>query len=144
MRMSCGVRRPLAAAALSCLVALACFVGAAVPARSEEKPKLELKMGIWMIHQCSGPGLVRKNCILGEHSVSQYMIIRPGGIYEIYYYPTKEFRGRGTYEWDPVNAKVRWLSGINYEMGRGGSVDSDKGKDLIILGTRTYAYFEKP
>ena len=62
------------------------------------------------------------------YDVLSYIILRADGSYELYYTEKNELRGRGTYTFEPGNAGaqgsvgiVRWKSGINYEMGRGGS-----------------------
>ena len=60
--------------------------------------------------------------------VVSYMILRAGGSYEFYDARSNELRSRGTYAFEPGTAGapgsaglVRWKSGINYDMGRGGS-----------------------
>lgn len=62
------------------------------------------------------------------YGVVSYMILRADGSYELYDSKSNELRSRGTYAFEPGNAgaagsvgRVRWKSGINYDMGRGGS-----------------------
>lgn len=64
------------------------------------------------------------------------LVLRDGGVYEIYNFPTNEFRGRGTYRFDPAARRVIWLSGINHEMGRGGTFLIEDGGTVhrIVLG----------
>jgi hypothetical protein len=70
---------------------------------------------------------------LGEYELliddvrHHYMVLKPGGVYEIYYASNREFRGRGTYRYDAAAKRVVWLSGLNYEMGRGGTFETGEG-----------------
>lgn len=62
------------------------------------------------------------------YAVLTYMLLRGDGGYEVYDAKSNELRSRGTYAFEPGNGGapgsaglVRWKSGLNYEMGRGGS-----------------------
>lgn len=74
-------------------------------------------------------------------SVSGLIVLRADGSYELHDMPARSFRGRGTYRYDAGAKRVVWLSGINQEMGRGGTFSTERGGQVhrIALGPRTYA-----
>ncbi|MFO0989432.1 MAG: hypothetical protein U1F37_19070 [Alphaproteobacteria bacterium] len=62
------------------------------------------------------------------YGTPSYMVLGANGSYELYDTKSNELRSRGTYAFESGTAGapgsvglVRWKSGINYEMGRGGS-----------------------
>lgn len=62
------------------------------------------------------------------YGTPSYMVLQADGSYALYETKSNELRSRGTYVFEPGTAGapgsaglVRWKSGINYEMGRGGS-----------------------
>ena len=69
------------------------------------------------------------------------IVLRGDGTYELYDMPTRHFRGKGGYRYDAAASRVVWLSGINKDMGRGGTFSAEKGgrAHIIRLGTNTYA-----
>lgn len=74
-------------------------------------------------------------------SVTGLIVLRADGTYELYDMPARNFRSRGTYRYDPVQKRVFWLSGVNYEMGRGGTFSVEEGGRVhrIAMGPRAYA-----
>ena len=74
-------------------------------------------------------------------SVTGLIVLRADGTDELYDMPARNFRSRGTYRYDPVQKRVFWLSGVNYEMGRGGTFSVEEGGRVhrIAMGPRAYA-----
>jgi hypothetical protein len=86
-------------------------------------------------------------------NVTSYMVLRSEGTYEIYEL-TNALRSRGTYVFEPGNAGmpgslgvVRWKSGLNYDLGRGGSYfTSNPGfncQHCIVMGRNAVAVLDK-
>ena len=61
------------------------------------------------------------------HTITTAMLLKADGTYEVYWYPSKQLRSRGTYTYSPETTRFRWLSGLNYEMGRGGTYIAEEG-----------------
>jgi hypothetical protein len=78
--------------------------------------------------------------VLTSRSVGGYMALKEGGVYELYH-ADRSLRGRGTYRYDPAQKRVFWLSGVNYEMGRGGTFTAEQGGKVhrILWGPKAYA-----
>ena len=74
-------------------------------------------------------------------SVTGLIVLRADGTYELYDMPARSLRSRGNYRYDPAQKRVVWLSGVNYEMGRGGTFSAEQGGRVhrIAMGPRTYA-----
>ena len=90
-----------------------------------------------------GPRTGRYKVYLVELTTPSYvydMVLLDGGHYEI-----RELddlvRSRGEYTFDPTASWVRWLSGLNYDMGRGGTFSIREGGRIhyILMGTKVYA-----
>jgi hypothetical protein len=127
-----ALRRATMALAALCLCA-----GSGDAARADEVPPA----GTYMIRQFSGP---KKPGPGGHYIVSQYLVLRPGGVYEVYYFPSKELRSRGNYRIDADGRRFVWLSGVNHEMGRSGAWSTTHdGFPSITLGRNTEAVKEK-
>jgi hypothetical protein len=62
------------------LTALSLVAVAAMSARGEEEPKMELRTGTWMIRQCTGAGPLLMGCVSGQSNVTQYLVIQPNGL----------------------------------------------------------------
>jgi len=118
------MRRGVARTAVLALLAAA-SLAAADDAAAQEGPRL----GEYKLRQ--GTGEVWTGTI----------VLKGDGVYELYDMPTRNFRGRGNYRYDAAAARVRWLSGINYEMGRGGTFTVQQGGRIhrITMGVVTYA-----
>jgi hypothetical protein len=74
-------------------------------------------------------------------TVSSLLVLEAGGVYEIYDMPGRTLRGSGTYRYDAAQRRVLWLTGHNYEMGRGGTFTVEEGGRVhgILMGQRVYA-----
>jgi len=74
-------------------------------------------------------------------SVTGLIVLRADGTYELYDMPARSFRSRGNYRYDPAQKRVAWLSGVNHEMGRGGTFSVEQGGRVhrIAMGPRVYA-----
>ena len=107
------------ARALGC--ALAVFVLAGSAARAGDGPP----MGRYEIRLHT---YVAKAGHMQPYSITSHLVLRADGTYEIYDLPGKALRSRGTYVYEAGTAGapgslgvIRWKSGLNHEMGRGGS-----------------------
>lgn len=74
-------------------------------------------------------------------SVTGAIVLKADGTYELYDMPARSFRSRGNYRYDAAQNRVVWLSGVNHEMGRGGtfSVEQSGRVHRIAMGPRVYA-----
>ena len=74
-------------------------------------------------------------------TVTGLIVLRADGTYELYDMPARSLRSRGNYRYDPAQKRVFWLSGVNYEMGRGGTFSAEQGGRVhrIAMGPRVYA-----
>jgi hypothetical protein len=74
-------------------------------------------------------------------SVTGLIVLRADGTYELYDMPARSLRSRGNYRYDAAQKRVFWLSGVNYEMGRGGTFSAEQGGRVhrIAMGPRVYA-----
>jgi hypothetical protein len=68
------------------------------------------------------------------------LLLLPEGKYEVREFDNS-LKSSGEYAYDESQSRVRWLSGVNYEMGRGGSFEIREGGALhyIRMGTKVYA-----
>ncbi len=75
------------------------------------------------------------------YTVSLSMLLKADGTYEVYWYPSKEFRSRGTYTFNPADNTFRWHSGLHYDMGRRGTYAQADGicDACIQFGPTTFA-----
>jgi hypothetical protein len=88
------------------------------------------RLGTYAILQATGTS----SNIVGQ------LVLKAGGIYEVYDMLGTELRSSGKYRYDADQKRVAWLDGINYEMGRGGTFSvQEGGKHRIMLGSKTYA-----
>ena len=68
------------------------------------------------------------------------LVLKAGGIYEILDRADNQVRSTGNYRYDAGSERVFWLSGLNFEMGRGGTFVIDEGgAHRIKLGSKSYA-----
>lgn len=86
--------------------------------------------------------------LLRPGSTTGYMIPREGGVYEDYDMTNNDVRSRGTYTLHPGEGRdgalwLWWRSGLNLEMGGGGSYfpnnERNRCKRCILLDTRVIA-----
>jgi hypothetical protein len=98
------------------------------------------------------PTRVGDNAARINYSITSYMILRADGNYEVYEKATKALRSRGTYTYEPgkeglagSERRVRWKSGLNYEMGRGGSYFPKcmDGPHCLIIGVNAVALLKQ-
>jgi hypothetical protein len=98
------------------------------------------------------PTRVGDNAARINYSITSYMILRADGNYEVYEKATKALRSRGTYTYEPgkeglagSEGRVRWKSGLNYEMGRGGSyfLKCTDGQYCLFIGVNAVAVLER-
>lgn len=113
-------------AAMIAAVASMALAGLAPSAEAQEAPRL----GEYKLVQVA----------LTTGSVTGLIVLRGDGTYELYDMP-RTLRSRGNYRYDPAQKRVLWLSGVNYEMGRGGTFSVEQGGRVhrIAMGPRTYA-----
>lgn len=71
---------------------------------------------------------------------TQDIVLHPDGRYEIFH-PSGNLYGSGRYEYEAAQQRVRWLSGPNQELGRGGSFSIREGGRVhyILMGRFVYA-----
>ncbi len=120
-------------------LALAGLLGHDAPAQAQDVPRT----GYYLIRQYTSSARITQQRGLGPapYSVSASMLLRADGTYEVYWYPSREFRGRGTYAFNPADNTFRWHSGLNHEMGRRGTYVTDAGicNPCIQFGPTTFA-----
>ena len=94
-------------------------------------------------HADDGPRAGRYKVYLVQLTTASYaydLVLLDGGQYEV-----REFddsvRSRGEYSYNASESRVRWLSGLNYEMGRGGTFSIREGGTIhyILMGPKVYA-----
>jgi hypothetical protein len=68
------------------------------------------------------------------------LVLLPEGKYEVREFDNS-LKSSGEYAYEADQSRVRWLSGLNYEMGRGGSFSIREGGVIhyIRMGTKVYA-----
>jgi hypothetical protein len=95
------------------------------PARADDGPRL----GIYKVY-------------LAQFTDANYvydLILKDGGRYEVREFDNS-LKSEGEYAYDASRTRVQWLSGLNYEMGRGGSFSiREGGVHYILMGTKVYA-----
>ena len=113
-------------AAVCAAIAMVTLAGIASAVQAQEGPRL----GEYKLVQVA----------LTTGSVTGLIVLRGDGTYELYDMP-RTLRSRGNYRYDPAQKRVVWLSGVNYEMGRGGTFSVEQGGRVhrIAMGPRTYA-----
>lgn len=94
--------------------------------------------------QEAGPRLGTYKIVLVQltsGTVSSLLVLKDGGVYEVHDMPGQSLRSRGNYRYDSAQRRVIWLSGLNYEMGRGGTFKVEQGGRVhrIQLGSKAYA-----
>ena len=74
-------------------------------------------------------------------TVTSLLVLQPGGVYEVYDMPARTLRSRGNYRYDAAARRMIWLSGLNHEMGRGGTFTVEEGGRVhrILMGPKVYA-----
>ena len=115
------------AALRTMLIAVALAAGSAARAEAQDGPRLgEYK--VVLVQLTSG-------------TVTSQLVLQPGGVYEVYDMPARTLRSRGNYRYDPAARRMIWLSGLNYEMGRGGTFTVEAGGRVhrILMGPKVYA-----
>lgn len=70
------------------------------------------------------------------------LVLKAGGIYEIWDNGDAAPRGSGRYRYDAAAKRVVWIDGINFEMGRGGSFSIENGAHKILWNNKAYAISE--
>jgi hypothetical protein len=120
-------RTPRRAALGTMLLALVLAVGLSPSAEAQEGPRLGAYKVV-LVQLTSGV------------STSQ-LVLQAGGAYEVYDMPARSLRSRGTYRYDAAARRVIWLSGLNHEMGRGGTFTVEEGGRVhrILMGPKVYA-----
>ena len=118
--------RRRSALASACLLAMTATMTASAPARADDGPRL----GTYKICQAN----------LTSAVCASRMNLKEGWQYEVTW-EDGSVRSRGEYSYDPGKQRVRWLSGLNYEMGRGGTFSIREGGRIhyILMGSKTYA-----
>jgi len=91
----------------------------------------------------SGPRLGTYKVVLVQlttGSITNYLVLKEGGQYDVRELSGALYRS-GTYRYDEANRRVIWLSGLNYEMGRGGTFTVEEGGRVhrILMGPKVYA-----
>lgn len=74
-------------------------------------------------------------------TVTAHLILRADGTYQVHDVGSREPRGTGTWKYDPAAKRVFWLTGLNNEMGRGGTFTVEEGGRVhrITMGRQVYA-----
>ena len=74
-------------------------------------------------------------------TVTSHLVLRADGTYQVFDLDSKEPRGTGTWRYDAGAQRVFWLTGLNREMGRGGSFTVEHGGRVhrISMGRQVYA-----
>ena len=74
-------------------------------------------------------------------TVTSTLVLRADGTYQVFDLNSKEPRGGGTWRYDAAARRVFWLTGPNYEMGRGGAFTVEHGGRIhrISMGRQVYA-----
>jgi hypothetical protein len=95
-------------------------------ASADEQPRL----GIYKVYLITGTS--------GSHVYD--IVLLDGGHYEVREYDNS-LRSSGDYVFDAAESRVRWLSGLNYDMGRGGTFTVEDGGRIhrLRLGNQVYA-----
>ncbi len=102
-------------------------------------------MAAWTARADSGPRPGVYKVYLVQFTNASYvydLVLKEDGRYEV-----REFddtlKSSGEYRYDAAQQRVRWLSGLNYEMGRGGSFSiKENGAHYILMGQKVYAINE--
>lgn len=87
------------------------------------------------------PGVYRVYLVPFTDATYVYdLILMEDGQYEVREFDNS-LKSSGEYTYDAAGSRVRWLSGLNYEMGRGGSFEAREGGAIhyIRMGTKVYA-----
>ena len=131
---------------LACALTICAVVHTAGPAHADGPPA-----GTYNIRQYT-PTRIGESFTHINYSITSYMILRADGNYEVYEKATKALRSRGTYTFEPgkeglagSEGRVRWKSGLNHEMGRGGSyfLKFRDSEYCVVLGGNTVAVLER-
>jgi hypothetical protein len=89
-----------------------------------------------------GPRAGRYKVYLVQLTTASYvydLILLDGSHYEVREFDNS-LKSQGEYRYEPAEQRVRWLSGLNYDMGRGGSFSiKEGGAHYILLGSKVYA-----
>lgn len=136
-----GYVRPLAAGAVALLTWICGF-----PAHANDDPL----PGTYEIRHYR----VTKAASDQSYSITTYMVLKADGTYELYELPHRTLRSRGTYVFERgtrgqpgSEGLLVWKSGINHEMGRGGSYflkNSTYGcEQCFVMGTNAVAVLKR-
>ncbi|RJF86289.1 hypothetical protein D3874_03955 [Oleomonas cavernae] len=89
-----------------------------------------------------GPRTGRYKVYLVQLTTASYvydLILLDGGRYEVREFDNS-LKSQGEYRYEPAEQRVRWLSGLNYDMGRGGTFSvKESGAHYILMGSKVYA-----
>jgi hypothetical protein len=96
-----------------------------------------------LAHADDGPRLGVYRVYLVPFTDATYvydLVLMPEGKYEVREFDNS-LKSSGEYAYEESKSRVRWLSGLNYEMGRGGSFSIREGGAVhyILMGTKVYA-----
>lgn len=89
-----------------------------------------------------GPRTGRYKVYLVQLTTASYvydLILLDGSHYEVRE-SDNSLKSQGEYRYEPAQQRVRWLSGLNYDMGRGGTFSiKEGGAHYILMGSKVYA-----
>lgn len=89
-----------------------------------------------------GPRAGRYKVYLVQLTTASYvydLVLLDGGRYEVREFDNS-LKSQGEYRYEPAEQRIRWLSGLNYDMGRGGTFSiKENGAHYILMGSKVYA-----